>query len=1372
MLRKLRIVLLIFSIFLTYFPPTQVTAATNVNQLSIGSSLTKWILDDPSNTLYSISSTDKKLFFINSSSLTIDKTLTLEGAPTDIIKSDGNLYVAIDSLKQIIVVDITKEVITQTLNTTSDPFQIVKDGDMIYYAENDQWCNIYAYNLKTNLDQKLPIKTLSEPALVINSDNHILYIGESGSTGSHLIYYSTTDNKVIGTSNYKNGYGFPFPSRIILFDGVNVYYAGRDFSPNDPNRFNGNFGNNDKVIYVNNNLVFTRTSIYNKDSHVKLGEYGYDSDLIASSQNSIFIYSQASGQIKKYDSDQINSSNIISLISGIANQPQDTALSKQINDKTSQLQIQSKLTKWVLDEPSQTLYGISNNDKSLLFINLQTLNLEKVFNFPCNPTDIIKDNGKLYVALDDANQIAVVDMASRTKVDTLYTISDPYKIAKDGDTIYYAESNQNVFAYNLQTNLDQKIQKMQFQPSLAINTDNHILYIGESGSDGSHLIYYSTKDNKVIGTSNYANGYWNPSRIILFDDVNVYYAGFAFSLSDPYVINGNYGNSENVICAKNDLVFTSKNFYNSISHVKLGQYGYIADLTELSQNALFIYNQSTGQINKYTVNENQISSSNISSIFSGKVSEDLNITLGTQVDQNTSMLHVQSKLTKWVLDEPSHTLYGISSDGKSLLFINSQTLNLEKVMTFDSPPTDIIKDNGKIYVALDGLNEIVVIDMASRLVLNTLYTMSDPFLLAKDGNMIYYTEKDQWCSIYAYNLQTNLDQKLPITAQYAPALAINSDNHILYIGESYSSGSHLIYYSTTDNKVIGTSNYKNGYGFPYPSRNILFDGINVYYAGFAFSSEDPNKMYNSEILIYAKQNFLFSSTSVYDEGSNTKLGDFKNKVDLIESNSNSLYTYNQAVGYVEKYSNNSGQLSKSNIGSIVSGIPHDIDNDNTKETATPLNFTTANDEFYQYVANGNGKFENEKDVDYFRITLDAPGMIETDISQLKDAGIVIDLFNNKGELLESLVTDRGNQVIPILDQGLPAGTYYIRLSIDNGTVTNAKYQMKVFYLKSNFVEKEANNTLKTANPITIGKEYIGFSDFDTEDYYKIVTKENGKLTVRGSYSPNVTLYYILINTKGEQVDGWKLDPKDTDETKNLFTVGVRAGTYYLVVSQDDDTYSNEYYETQVNFKADPFTELEHNETTGSATTVLLKRTYNGFISWKNDIDTFKVNVPANANVSFSLSQATSTSFKVEVVNNNNRLIKTFNTKTGKSPMISIGNLNLVKGTYFIKVKYLNGKSDEISYKLQLQPKIYWGKVEYKSGIVGKVVAVSTSKVYKLKSGKLIYVKSAPKGSEFAVYGNDKYGYKLGNGYYVKKDKTVKYYTVPSQIKSNYAAVNK
>lgn len=449
-----------------------------------------------------------------------------------------------------------------------------------------------------------------------------------------------------------------------------------------------------------------------------------------------------------------------------------------------------------------------------------------------------------------------------------------------------------------------------------------------------------------------------------------------------------------------------------------------------------------------------------------------------------------------------------------------------------------------------------------------------------------------------------------------------------------------------------------------------------------------------------------------------------------------------------------------------------VDQDKTKETATEISFNASNNEVFQYEANANSTFETEKDVDFYRFTLNQDGLIQVNISQLQNAGIAVDLYTSKDELLESWVSEKGNEDVPMLYQGLPAGTYYVKLSIDNGTVTNAEYRMKVLYLQDNYVEKETNNTLATANPMTLGKEYVGFSDYDTVDYYRIDTKSNGKLTVKGTYSSNITLYYTLLDAKGEVVDDGYLDPKDSEEFKNIYTVGVKPGTYYLEVSQDDENYANEYYSTQVNFVADNYSELENNDTTSNATPIQLKRTYNGVMSWKLDVDTFKMYVPANANISFLLSQAPSTSFKVEVVDSKNKTIKTFTTKAGKASLASLGNMNLVKGTYTIRVKYNSGSFAEVPYKLQLQPKIYWGKVEYKPAITGKVVAVSATKVYKVKSGKLVYVKAVSKGSELAVFGSDKYGYKLGTGLYMKKDRTVKYYAVPSQIKSSYTLVNR
>lgn len=260
MRKKLSILLLILFIAIQ-LSPLQVKASTISNELKTSSELTQWILDEPTNTLYAISKTGKNLIFINSTTMSIEKNLNLNGSPTDIIKDNGKLYIALDDINQIAIVDMTSKTITETLYTSSDPYSIVKDEDKIYYAERNQWCNIYQYSLATNIDQKISMDSVSQPDLAINTKDHILYIGESGSSGSDMIYFSTIDNKIIGKTKYDRGYGFPYPGRYTLFDGINVYYAGRDFKPDDPVRFNGDFGSPENVIYVNNGLVYTNKSI-------------------------------------------------------------------------------------------------------------------------------------------------------------------------------------------------------------------------------------------------------------------------------------------------------------------------------------------------------------------------------------------------------------------------------------------------------------------------------------------------------------------------------------------------------------------------------------------------------------------------------------------------------------------------------------------------------------------------------------------------------------------------------------------------------------------------------------------------------------------------------------------------------------------------------------------------------------------------------------------------------------------------------------------------------------------------------------------------------------------------------------------------------
>ena len=595
MIKKLSAILLTLCMVIIQLSPLQVNALVVTNELKVSSELTQWVLDEPTNTLYAISETGRNLLFINSTTMSIEKSLALSGKPTDIIKDNGKLYIALDNIKQIAVVDMASRTITETLNTSSDPYRIEKDRDKIYYTQYDQWCNIYEYNLITNTDHTISMGSVSEPDIAINPNDHILYIGESGSSGSNMTYYSTSDNKVIGKTNYNGGYGFSFPSRCTIFDGTNVYYAGRDFNMEDPTRHNGDFGGTENVIYVNKGLVYTNKSIYNKDTHIKLGDYGANVNLVEASDNTLYIYSKDKGSIKRFNDSNnlINSSNVISVISGSAAAAlQDTEQSIQMNSGMSSLQMKSKLIQWVLDEPTNTLYGISQEDKTLFFINAQTLNLEKSLTFTSRPTDIIKDGENLYIALDDVNQIAIVNMASRTSTGTLYTSSDPYRIEKDGDKIYYTERDQwcDIYEYNLITNTDRTISVGTVnQPDLAINTEDHILYIGDSGLSASQMIYYSTIDNKIIGKTNYigGNGVAYPGRYTIFDGEKVYFAGFDFDKQDPTHILGNYG-KENIIFAKYGCVATKTRIYDSETH-SLIAYGDNINLYEISEQIVMYY---------------------------------------------------------------------------------------------------------------------------------------------------------------------------------------------------------------------------------------------------------------------------------------------------------------------------------------------------------------------------------------------------------------------------------------------------------------------------------------------------------------------------------------------------------------------------------------------------------------------------------------------------------------------------------------------------------------------------------------------------------------------------------------------------------------
>lgn len=573
-------------------------------EVAVMTELSDWILDETSNTLFAITKTGNELFCIDATTLEIINTIILEHMATDIIIDNGKLYVSLDAAKKIVVFDMTTKILEKTIITSSDPYRIAKDGNKLYYTEYDQWCDVFEYDLSTDTeviltDRIITGRKLYKPDLSINTESHILYIGESGLYNSDLYYYNTSENKLTSKTNHSIGQGFLNPDRSVLYDGKYVFYAGRSFSPISATEAYGDYNNGESVIFAKEGFVFTNSKLYDEDTHIKAGDFKSTINLVEASENgSFYIYDVANACIARIDNTPGTNDpeSIITKMYGILTPGFPTVTeSNRVDEYTISLPMDSELKQWVNDDESDLLYAIAENDKAIFFIDADSMNILKTIRLTSQPTDIFISNRKLYIPLNDTNQIAVVDIVSQTIEKMLYTSSDPYRVVLDGNKLYYSGKGESceVFEYDLDTDMETKIETPLLDyPDLAINTYGHVLYIGDTNSSRSTLYYYDTLNNAPIG---YTGEYGFEARSVVYDGLNVYYSGEAFDPLNPAIINGTWSTNidEYVLYADQGLIFTNFSlYYYAESYFKLFDFESEMSLIELSGTMdLFLYDK-------------------------------------------------------------------------------------------------------------------------------------------------------------------------------------------------------------------------------------------------------------------------------------------------------------------------------------------------------------------------------------------------------------------------------------------------------------------------------------------------------------------------------------------------------------------------------------------------------------------------------------------------------------------------------------------------------------------------------------------------------------------------------------------------------------
>ena len=221
------------------------------------------------------------------------------------------------------------------------------------------------------------------------------------------------------------------------------------------------------------------------------------------------------------------------------------------------------------------------------------------------------------------------------------------------------------------------------------------------------------------------------------------------------------------------------------------------------------------------------------------------------------------------------------------------------------------------------------------------------------------------------------------------------------------------------------------------------------------------------------------------------------------------------------------------------------------QTATPIKVNTE--------TVGSLTERNETaDRDYYSFTMEKDGFVVIDfihevLSEQKE-GWHISVVAENGDVAYDSVSDWTEAVQQSPNIGVSAGKYYIVIDSDNIYHSNIVYRLKLVTAYDGTWETEPNNSIESADIITLDKPVNGTlieygTDFD-EDYYKIKLDGTGTLQIDFAHTASVAeakngWNISILDANGKVISSAAVD-WNSDTVTLTAEIG-EAGEYYVLV---------------------------------------------------------------------------------------------------------------------------------------------------------------------------------------------------------------------------------
>ncbi len=333
---------------------------------------------------------------------------------------------------------------------------------------------------------------------------------------------------------------------------------------------------------------------------------------------------------------------------------------------------------------------------------------------------------------------------------------------------------------------------------------------------------------------------------------------------------------------------------------------------------------------------------------------------------------------------------------------------------------------------------------------------------------------------------------------------------------------------------------------------------------------------------------------------------------------------------------------------------------------------------------------------------------------------------------------------------LVKGTYYFCVSESDSTGT---YQFKLTYSSAgeSFVETQSsmNNSLATANAITLGKTYKGqIADNDEKDFYKFSISSDMVLNLNATANIHCVNYY-LYDSSGSEVKSMEYIYWD-DTTEVSVTdedLVLSKGTYYFCVCQPSySSYTGNYsfcisqkkYVQSIGFKK-TMRVMKQGKTYNPYTSISPSGATNKTLSWSTS-DSGVATVDDNGNIkAVGAGTATVTASATDGSGVTKSIHIVVKPKKMKISRISYYFAGLIKNKFSVSLKSQSGVS---GYQYKISRKKKMKKVKAKNSSFSSFTTDS------LKYNKKYYIKARA----YVKYKGKKY---YGAWSKVKKKKTGK-----------------